>query len=63
MKPHWDLGMTIYHKTNPEMAGILTGRIERPDDVVTYLVAWPEEGEVEHWECELTEDKTYDTTS
>lgn len=57
MKPTWPLETVLYHKTNPEMAGILTGHIARPGGVMTYLVAWPEEGEVEHWECELVEDK------
>ena len=52
----WKLGTILYLKANTENAGMLTGRIER-SGVTTYLVSWPEEGEMEHWEIELTDEK------
>ena len=56
MNPRWKLGTILYRKASPEEAGMLTGRIERPG-VTTYLVSWPEDGEMEHWELELTDEK------
>ncbi len=56
-QPRWELTTTLYRKTNGEVAGILVGYVVRPGNAVTYLVAWAEDGESEHWECELTEER------
>lgn len=53
----WKLGAVLYRKADTEVGGTLTGLIERPGKVVTYLVSWPEDGEMEHWELELTEER------
>lgn len=58
MKPAWDIGTVLYRRADPESApGMLTGIMIRAHEVTTYLVSWTDEGEMEHWECELTEEK------
>lgn len=58
-RPRWELGTILYLKANTEEAGMLVGYIIRPNLCITYLVMWPENGEMEHWEMELTEDKNF----
>lgn len=54
--PRWDLSTVLYLKVDGEAAGMLIGYIVRPSSL-TYLVSWAEDGECEHWEMELTEEK------
>lgn len=55
--PRWDLGTLLYRKANPEEGGTLVGYVVRPGSQLTYLVDWSEDGEREHWDISLSEEK------
>lgn len=55
--PRWDLGTVLYRKVNTEAGGMLTGYVVRAGSAITYLIAWVEDGELEHFDFELSEDK------
>ena len=57
-QPVWDIGTMLYRKADTEQAGIVTGYIVRTGNSITYLVAWAEDGELEHFVFELVDEKT-----
>lgn len=58
--PAYALGSFVYARTNPEMAGMVTGYVIRPGDTIIYLVTWAEEQEErECWAIELTNEKGF----
>jgi hypothetical protein len=46
-------GQVVWHKTNAKRAGVVTGIITR-ESGFTIMVNWGEDGEAEHFACELT---------
>ncbi len=56
--PRWDLGTLLYRKANSEIGGTLVGYVIRPDGRITYLVDWSEDGEAEHWEVALSDERS-----
>ena len=63
--PLFVLGQTVYQRVAPESSGIVTGLLYRPGGAPLYLVTWNVERapeETQHWECELTSDKTFEGT-
>jgi len=59
--PTFTLGSTVYLRIDPESRGMVVGYVVRPENTLTYLVRWAEDGveEVEHWGLELTAEKDY----
>lgn len=58
--PRFEIGSLVYARSSPEMAGMITGYVIRPGNVLLYLVTWAEEQEErECWEIELTSEKGY----
>lgn len=64
--PSFNLGQTVYQRAAPEDdKGIVTGLLYRPGGAILYLVTWGVEkcpDETQHWECELTADRAFETT-
>ncbi len=56
--PRWDFGTLLYRKASSEEGGTLVGYVVRPDGRMTYLVDWAEDGEAEHFEIALSDEKT-----
>jgi hypothetical protein len=50
--PAFDIGDVVQLRANVETIGIVTGIVRR-EAGWTYLVAWPETGEHEHYSCEI----------
>ena len=60
--PRIPLETIVYLKTNSEYKGMVTGHVIRPQGGFAYLVTWGEDGvEQQHWECELTDTRSFDT--
>ncbi|CAL2077630.1 protein of unknown function [Tenacibaculum sp. 190524A02b] len=58
MGKEFETGDTVYHRTDElQEPRIVTGVIERPDNVYTYLVS-DKEGETECYKIELSSVKT-----
>jgi hypothetical protein len=60
--PEIPLETIVYLKANADYKGMVTGYIVRPQGGIIYLVTWGSDGlEQQHWECELTDTKSFDT--
>lgn len=57
-QPLWNIGTILYRKVSCEAGGMLTGYIIRDRSPMTYLVAWAEDGELEHYGFELQDEKS-----
>ncbi len=61
--PKWEFGEAVYLKVDADSAaGIITGYTFRPGGEPIYSVSW-QEGETEHFECELTDVRTFGVTT
>lgn len=52
------IGQTVYHKTNPEELGIVTGILHRPGSLI-YFVTFKGPDEKCCYEMELTDEKEF----
>lgn len=50
--PAFDIGDIVRLRANDEVHGVVTGVVRR-EGGWTYIVAWPETGEQEHYSCEI----------
>jgi hypothetical protein len=50
--PAFDIGDIVRLRANNDVHGVVTGVIRR-EYSWTYLVSWPETGEIEHYSCEI----------
>jgi hypothetical protein len=57
-KVKFTLGQTVYLSINAASVGMITGIVFRPIGV-SYYVTWGDFTERSHYECELTDEKTY----
>jgi hypothetical protein len=53
----WNLGKVLWLKIEPDMKGLLTGLIVRPECPPHYLVTWNSGDETMHYGIELTDEK------
>lgn len=51
---------TVYHKMDPEVGGLVTGILLRPEGIL-YLVAWGNDigNEGQHFAMELTDEQSF----
>lgn len=54
---NFEIGETIWLKTNPDAKGVITGIIIRPNAAISYFVSWNSFEEIIHYEFELTSEK------
>ena len=57
-KVKFTLGQTVYLAIHGASVGMVTGIVFRPIGV-SYYVTWSDFTERSHYECELTDEKTY----
>ena len=59
--PAYPYGATVYLKINTELAGMITGYIFRPGNIIWYLVKWSDGTESDCLDMELTDVREYKT--
>lgn len=58
--PTWPYGQRLYLRANSDFVGLVTGYVFRPGTSISYLIAWSDGDEREHWDFELTAEKGID---
>lgn len=57
--PKFEIGSTVYHLTNPDEKGMVTGYSVRHFGISHYYVVWSDGDEKDHMEIELSEEKRF----
>lgn len=57
----FNLKQIVYLRINPELTGMVLQIAFTADGGVLYRVSWSDSSENNHYECELTDEKSYTT--